>query len=277
MKEKLKPIWRFSQTGNLWSIYNAGKNYITGETRDKSKKLPYFFTIESRTGKVLLKNFILDEQDSFISSIAASEKYLFLSRLISTEMPIHKGIIAIDILTGAKVWENDDYEYMFHTSDSVYTKKTEFENIKYQKLDINFGNVIEHYKETDTLTLFEIRNKSIERDLEEEKNFPLYNIEYASPEAIDIFKEKINDLSEFDNIEFIEQNDILIFTYHRKKSDNNFQISICIYNKITGEKLFEEKIYNKAPSVYPDNFFIVDNFLYYIKEKKELVAIKLNS
>lgn len=276
MKEKLKPFWRFSQTGNLWSIYNAGKNYITGETRDKDKKLPHFFTIESRTGKVLLKNFILDKQDSFICSIAASEKYLFLSRLISSEMPIHKGIIAIDILTGAKVWENNDYEYMFHTTDSIYTKKTEFENIKYQKLDINFGNVIEHYKENDTLTLFEIRNKSIERDIEEEKNFPLYNIEYASKEAIDIFKSKINDLREFDNIEFIEWNDILIFTYHRKKSDNNFQVSICIYDKITGDKLFEEKIYNKAPSVYPDNFFIVDNFLYYIKEKKELVAIKLN-
>ncbi|MCX7832731.1 MAG: DUF4905 domain-containing protein [Ignavibacteria bacterium] len=276
MKKTLKPLWRFSQKGNLWSIYNAGNNYVTGETRDYENKIPHFFTIESKTGKVVLKNFVYDKNDSLLSSIAASEKYLFLSRLISTEAPIHKGIIAIDLLTGEKVWENNEYEYMFHTTDSIYSKKTEFENIKYQKLDINSGEIVENYHENNTSTLFEIRNKTFEKDLEVEKNFPLFNKDFATDSAKEIFKYELED-NQKNEVEFIETEKILIFTYSKKSIDNFYQIYLCIYDKINHKKIFEEKIYNKAPLVFPDNFFIVENLLYYIKEKKELVAIKLNS
>ncbi len=272
----LKPAWRFSQHGNLWSIYNAGKNFITGETREEKKKLPLFFTVNAKTGEVILRDYQLNEENALISSIASSDKYLFLHRLINPELPIHRGIIAVDIHSGEIIWKNEEYEYMFHTNDAVYTKITKFENFEYQKLDINSGNLIKNYSENDTATLFELRRQLIEENYENEKDFPVYNIEYSSEDAKDIFNREINIDTGNYQIEFIEKDKLLIFTYHKALADNCYQVFICIYNLSDKKRLFKETIYKQAPLVFPDNFFIMDNFLYFIKEKKEIVAINLN-
>ncbi len=43
-----------------------------------------------------------------------------------------------------------------------------------------------------------------------------------------------------------------------------------------GKNYIRKKFIKKAPLVFPDNFFIMDNYLYFIKEKKEIIAINLN-
>lgn len=276
MSNIIKHEWKFSQKGNLWSIYNAGKNFITGESREEKDKPPYFFTIDSKTGKVIIKNFVYSEKDIFVFSVAASDKYLFLHRLLKTDIPAYQGIIALDIMTGEKIWENSNYEYMFHTDDAVYTKKTDFESFEYQRLDINSGDIIQKYSENDNIKLFEIRKQTIENSYKNENNFPIFNVEYASDKAIEIFNFESDKLNNISNIEFIELDRVVIFTYHKKSGEKYYEIYLCIYEKNNCRKLYKDKIYKQAPYAFPDNFFIMDNFLYYIKEKKEIVAINLN-
>ncbi len=251
MRKILKPAWKFSQSGNLWSIYSSGKNFLTGETKDKSSKKSYFFTIDAKSGKIILKDYIFNEKDSFISSIAASENFLFLNRLVNPELAVHRGIIALDIMTGNKIWENTELEYMFHTSNFVYTKKIEFENIKYQKLDINTGEILENYEENENSIIFEIRKQTFEKDLESENNFPVFNIEFASEKAKEIFEYETKAENGIGDIEFIELNTLLIFTYHIAIEKGFFEVYICIYDKTDGKKLYKEKIYKKSTAGFP--------------------------
>jgi len=52
----LKTLWNFSQKGNLWRFFFAGKDTIVGETRDNEEKIVYFFSLDANTGKTFLKN-----------------------------------------------------------------------------------------------------------------------------------------------------------------------------------------------------------------------------
>jgi hypothetical protein len=59
------------------------------------------------------------------------------------------------------------------------------------------------------------------------------------------------------------------------RSKKTYTNRFCVYNIFNGEKLYED-IMNKSSSYnVPDNFFVKDDNLYYLKEKKELIAINL--
>ena len=280
-KYKIKPEWVFNQSGNLWKFIFGGKDIIAGETRDLEKKKLYLFTIEIQTGKKLLRDFLFEDGNYWISVEGATTSILFLHRFEKPELPYHKNIIAIDIRTANKLWENEDYQYFFSTENTLYGIKQKLDNANLVEINVQDGSVLRKISEEEYPDILELKRKSDD---------DLYTEYYDYPKSISQFPPD-NNVGKIINepvtnsegeIEYIIKDGKLFFNYYKPGDINVKDITrkyykniFCIYHIDSGEKLYEDVLNERSSFNVPDNFFCKDNFLYYLREKKDIVAIKL--
>lgn len=280
-KNKIKPAWIFNQKGNLWKFIFGGNDFIVGETRDIDKKLLYLFTIDINSGKKLLTDFLFEEGNYWVSIEGASPKIIYLNRFENPELPYHKNIIAIDIFNGNKIWENEEYQFFFSTEDNIFGIKQKFDKPEIVEINNLNGSVLKVFKEDEYVSLLDLKRKS-DKDL--------YSEFYDYPKSINQFPVD-NHLKEIlqketvdsnGDIEYIIKNDNLFFNYYRYSSTDTKDISrkyykntFCVFNTKTGEKIYQDTLNEKSGFNVPDNFFSKDKHVYYLREKKDLVALKI--
>ncbi|MEI7483792.1 MAG: DUF4905 domain-containing protein [Ignavibacteriota bacterium] len=280
-KYKIKPEWVFNQSGNLWKFIFGGKDFIAGETRDLEAKKLYLFTLEIATGKKFLKDFLFEEGNYWVSTEGASTKILYLHRFEKPELPYHKNIIALDLRTGKTLWENENYEYFFSTEDKLFGIKAMFGKADLVEINTADGKVIRMITEEEYADVLDMKKKTDD---------DLYTEYYDYPKPVSAFPPENNSgpiiTDEIKNaegeIEYILKNGKLFFNYYvpadinikdltRKYYKNIF----CIYDVESREKLYEDVLNNSSSFNVPDNFFCKDDYLYYLREKKDIVAIKI--
>jgi hypothetical protein len=280
-KKNIKPEWFFSQTGNLWRFIFGGDNIIVGETRDLKERKVYFFTVDIKSGKTLLKDFLFEDGNYWISIEGATSDIVFLHRYEKPELPYHKNIIALDIRTGNKLWENDYYLYLFNTKSKLYAYKQKFESTDIVELNMNDGSVIRKFAEDENTNIHKIREANDDLFLEF-TDYPVKLENSCNENILSITKEETGNNKIKGNIEYIVKNNLLIFNYYVSSgidlndiNRNIYENRFCIYDLNSGEKIFSDILNKKSMYDVPDNFFVKDNFLFYLREKKEIVAIKI--
>jgi hypothetical protein len=279
----IKPVWKFSQKGNLWKFIFAGNKYIVGETRDIKKKTLYLFSIRVNNGRKLLTDYKFDNGNYWISLEAANEKAIFLSRFENPELPYPKNIIAIHIENGKFLWENQDYIFYFCTENSLYGYKKKFESVEYAEIDPATGMVLRIVTENENRAISELKTKSDEDIFSEFHDYPrsmsVYPPETAGAELI---ASEIKSKVIKGDVEYIIKNGKLFFNYYINTTPDMRDITraywknvFCIYDLQKREKIFEEILNEKSAYNVPDNFFTRGEFLFYLVEKKELKALKI--
>lgn len=280
-KNKLKPEWIFNQNGNLWKFMFGGKDFIAGETRDLEKRILYLFSIRIKDCKKFLFNYLFEEGNYWISLEGATSSIIYLNRFEKPELPYHKNIIAIDILTGKKLWENEEYQYFFSTDERLFGIRQKFQGTEISEIDIKNGETIRIFSEEEYPSLLDLKRKS-DNDLYNEHNdyprslkqFPtdgnLHNI--ITSEVIICEGE----------IEYLIKNNYLMFNYYKELNLNINDITkklykniFCVYDIPSGNKIYTDILNRQSGYNVPDNFFIRDEYVYYLREKKDIIALKL--
>ena len=282
-KNKLKIFWSFSQSGNIWRFIFGGDKYIIGETRDTVNKKLYLFTLDIDSGKIFLKNYSFENDNFWVSIEGANEKLFFLGRFENPELPYQKNIIAIDIKSGQKIWENEKYTYLLNTEDQIFGIQKKFESNEIAELDIKTGEKTRSLSEGEHINILDLRNKN-EDYIYENSNCPIvYNKSEAEESIIKVIENVCAKEGEVQNIEYIQKDSLLIFNYYVNFANDTQNTEKMIYkNKfviydIKKECVIFEDILNKKTNYcVPDNFFIKNNFIFYLKEKNLLNCIKLN-
>jgi hypothetical protein len=280
-KNKIKPVWKFSQKGNLWKFIFAGEKYIVGETRDIPNKTLYLFTILIEDGKKILSDFKFDGGNYWITIEAANENTIFLSRFENPELPYPKDIIAIDIKTGKIKWENNEYVFYFCTESLLYGYKRKFETVEYVKLNIDSGKVDKLIPESENSLVTELKEKSDDDLYSEFYDYPRPVSVYPPDDvSAELIKKETEGKDVSCDIEYIVKNNKLFFNYYVKTTPDIkdltrilFKNIFCIYDIFRGSKIFEEILNAKSSYNVPDNFFAKGNRVFYLVEKKELKAI----
>ena len=280
-KNKLKPGWIFSQNGNLWRFIFGGENLIVGETRDLTKRVVYFFVIDISSGKTYLKNFLFEDGNYWISIEGATSEIVFFHRYDKPELPYHKNIIALDINTGEKLWENEKYLYLFNTTENLYGIKQNFESYEIVELNLKDGNVKSVIPAEEHSGIYEIRD-SVE-DLQHE--FSDYPVKYESVKdenISSIINNETKDIEYKGDIEYLIKKNYLIFNYYvpagidlKDLNKKYYENRLRIFDIKTGEILYSDILNAKSTYNVPDNFFTKNNYLFYLREKKEIVFIEL--
>jgi len=97
-----------------------------GEARDQDQKLVSFFALNAQSGVPLWRDLRLDEP-WWAGIEAASDGVVLLHRFATPDMPQHKGILALDLKSGAQLWENRDVTFWFIRDGSVVAHRAVFE------------------------------------------------------------------------------------------------------------------------------------------------------
>ena len=277
----IKPLWIFNQNGNLWKFIFGGKDFIAGETRDVENKILYLFSVSIKDGKKHLNNFLFEQGNYWISVEGASSKILYLNRFEKPELPYHKNIIALDILNGNKIWENDEYQYFFSTEDKLFGTKQKFQSTEISEIDIKNGKTIKIFSEDEYHALLDLKRTADDDLYNEYNDYPRsYNKFPPDNNLKDIIKSEIKNCE--GETEYLIKNNNLLFNYYAESNLNNKDISkkyytntFCIYDITTGKKIYSDILNRKSGYNVPDNFFSRNEFIFYLREKKDLVALKM--
>ena len=83
-------------------------------------------------------------------------------------------------------------------------------------------------------------------------------------------------------VEAVEQGELVIFDYHEISGSGPaqnalFSSFIKIVERATGTVVYTDTVSTGVQSVIPDLFFVLHDMLYYIKDRRTLVAVRLAS
>ncbi len=282
-KNKLKPFLNYSQKGNIWRMHFSPSDILVCETRDLNLKETFFFSLNYKTKQVYLSNFQLNEK-WWIAIESVNDDTIFFNRFKTPELPEHLGIIAVDLKTGNIKWNNTDLTFLFADCSDVYAYMQHFEREIYFKLNGETGNVIESYEDDKIAdSLLELKSFNEEKMFSDFIYPEIYiegnNVEQKIEEYL---MERFRDTKYMGEIEFILSGELLIYNFHADMGVNikditsrNLSNHLEIYD-FSSKKIIHDEILNaEAANYVPDSFFIKDGFLFYIKEKKELISIDI--
>lgn len=283
LKKSSLNIWKFSQNGYIWRIVNADKNLIAGETRDLDKKHMFLFVLDISNGKPVLKNYKFEEKDYWITIEYADFNRIYMHRYENPELPYNSGIIAFDIKEKKSIWENKEYQFYFADKGILYASKQFFEEIKTYKLNPDNGEIIQELTYEESLILHELKYSNKSEIKNEIENYPsFYQKTDTNNEIGKFIEDEIYSKNIKGNVEFLIKDNYLIFNYYQYKKSNNLnkyqqilENTICLIDLQRERILHREIINSKSNHNVPDSFYIKDNVLIYLVERKEIKGIIL--
>ena len=275
-KKQLKPAWSYSATGVLWRLLFSETNFIVGEDRDTEKKQVSFFCLNASNGDVLWKDVSFAEP-WWVGIEGIVHDKVFLHGFKKPDMPEHGRIIAVDLGTGRELWRNNDYAFLFATADRVFAFRDCFEKGIYYALDGSSGRFVQEFLEPPP-DMIERKSASHGRNdflFPEVLSERLAEYPLLAPKI-----EKYCDMADLrGSVEFVQSNGRIAFSYHSYRGrDEERKIELldnrlCIIDETNGKQLYAAVLNSSTPAVVPDSFFADAATIYYVKEKKTVVAL----
>lgn len=267
---KLKKVLSYSDKNQIWRLLISENDYLVIETRDVEEKEVHFHCINLLKGKKVFKNLQLEEK-FWVGIEHIYKGIIFFHSFAKPNMPEHKKIIAFDLENQAIIWQNDDLTYLARHEDKIYAFRKKFEGRDVYALDYKTGEIINELggnsNEITNLLEYDRSNEDFE--------------DYKYPEPIEnlglnnkFFIENIKNKNSIENIETIRFENIVCINYHEKK-ENFFDNHLVIYDIEKEKKLFTEILNKNLNSFSPDSFFGYKNFIIALKDKIEIILLKV--
>lgn len=273
---KLKKLYTHDNDKQIWRILPTSNRKAIIEERDSAKEV-FFTALEIETGKKIFNEFQFEEKN-WMGIEAVNNDLVFFHTYGNPEMPTHKSIIAFDLVTQSILWQNDKYIFAFLFDDKIYCYQQRFESRKFYALDCFTGEVLDEYDETSS-ELFQLRDKSSEDFGKMNYIFPEY---FNRNEIVleDYQKYLQNILTEKvikGEISYLLYNDLLIFNYHEISEINTLNNVLVAVDLNKNKVLLKHTLDKNLINLMPESFFIKDNFLFLIVDKKKLEVYQINN
>ncbi|HTY10292.1 MAG TPA: DUF4905 domain-containing protein [Bacteroidota bacterium] len=274
----LKPLWSYSTAGVLWRLLFSETNFIVGEERDTDAKQASFFCLNAANGDVLWKSASFGEP-WWIGIEGIVHDKVFLHGFRKPDMPEHGKIIAVDLGTGKELWRNNDFAFYSASPGRVFAYRDFFEKRLFYELDAATGEFIQEFSEP-PVELPETKNRYRGR---ENFLFPEFLTEDTPefPIVAPLVERFCGRSAIHGPVEYVRTGGKLVFNYHatlshdEEKNVDLLENKLCIVDEANGKQVYADVVNSSTPGAVPDSFFVDDTMMYYIKEKKTLVAVPL--
>ncbi|MBI5214627.1 MAG: DUF4905 domain-containing protein [Ignavibacteriae bacterium] len=269
---KLDYSWKYETNGVLWRLLPTTNHLFVGEDRNLETKQVTFFCLDARNGKVLWNNLSFTEP-WWMSIESVSNNILFLHEFATPDMPDHKKIYAIQIDTAQILWMNDELQFHFADGQHVYGSKSGFESRQYFRLDSSNGTVLE---EVSALEFQQLQTKTF-GPTATEITF-LQEVEDVETLKKNYQKLPSKILKNPQPMEWCERNGRLLLSYYspvQEKGNSNMSLQqhIIIADR-EGRLLYQDIVNEQLRIPLPDSVMEMHGIVYYIKNKKCLIAVR---
>ena len=276
-RKKLEPEWEFEAKGFLWRLVPSSNGYFVGEDRNVDAKTTSFFCLDQESGVVRWKDVQFDER-WWIGIEEVHEDILFLHEYATPDLPEHKKIYAISLITGTMMWMNDTVKFLFAHEERVYASKDSYDRRNFFEVDIHNGTVVRDLDAEYVQVLREIAVAKKVEQVEFPVPFGVQNISNSQiKKGIDKATSHARDVRE---IEYLHKNQTLAVGYYdnvsTKPTEQLLEQRLVIVEEEKSRVLLNEVLATHATMTVPDSFFGKGDYLYYIKDRKLLKAVRLN-
>lgn len=270
----IKKLYTHTSPRQIWRILISGSDKIIIETRDVNTKEVFFSCYELNSGKTVFKDFQLEEK-YWAGIETVYEDIILFHKFPKPDLPGHKDVIALDILTQKIKWEIEDYSFLFVYEDKVYCYRQNFESRSFFAFNIYSGSLIrnlgEDFKEVNKLRQLAEGENSFKDYLYPEVYIP----EASDEKIIKAIDSQISTLQVEGEVESTVYNNFLFFSFHSKTYQNILTNNFCAINIDTNTVLFSEVLNENVSALLTDSFFVYKNFLFVLKEKNGLTIYKM--
>lgn len=247
----LQPYITEKFTGVIWRLeIDEISDTICIETRDETEKLVSFSSIGLNDGKVHFKELTTEER--WLTGIeTVYDSVLLLHNYFSQNGPLHKGIIAINAITGETLWSNYTHAFETLTKDGPILYNTQIHPKKLYLADVHTGATTRVYEPTVNTA---IKNNIIAPEIADATAF-------TAP------------LPPFGNsVQYLDYNHYRIVSLHSIQAGTLQQ---WLFVMDGAGKVYEDLLNTDIQKLQPESFILHKHRLIYIKNKSELKIIKL--
>ncbi len=267
---KLTPAWRYTSSGLVWRVVPTASGKIVGEARDIQKKLVSFFCVNLRTGEVLWDEARFGER-WWIGIEAVSHDTLLLHKYATPDLPEHRALIAVDILTGSELWRNEEVRFDHLEPETVAVTRTGASGSEELRLDYRTGEVSARNGADSNVLV--ATGPTVEFPT------PLYTLEGDEPAHI-LLRRNCNPERAVYPFDCLELDSLLVCNYHERLAETTderprMRSILMVMAKDSGDVLFTDVMVKEAWTVVPEAFFVCEGMLIYIHERTTLTAIEL--
>lgn len=262
-RDRLSPLWSFAPGGLLWRLLPTASGGFVGESRDPEGLRVSFFHLDAATGSVLWKDRSWAEPwwtglEAVHGSLAILHEY------VKPDMPDHGRIHVVDLATGDLVWSAPDVAFAAISGDRLLATRLDSMDREQVILDLRTGErlgVRDRSAEVDAW--------SLESDAAHATSAGL-----QFPEQVPVRGGDPNGESMVEEIR--GGNWSVKGTYEPVAAAGpptmrqRLQVADAV-DRI----LLDQIIHAEARAVVPDTFFVWNGILYYLKEQRTLVAVRL--
>lgn len=282
LRRKSSPRWTYTVENIIWRVYPTRVGKVVGEERDPAGKRARFFCVDQGTGSVLWQKAILGDQ-WWVGVEAVHENILLLHGFATPVMPGHKGIIAVDLEVGAKVWENANVAFISAEGHSLFAWEHSTGERRMVELNCKTGERINSWGERESeQKRVELRHRG-KADLALEFPQPFADLASVPPRLAEVVERHTRGKLLIGPLEVLEhRSGFVIFSFHTGRETLTDQhrapalsMMVTVVNMLSGKVLMQDVAYANISAPVPDPFFVQHDFLYYVKERKTLAAVHL--
>jgi hypothetical protein len=271
---KIQKLFSFNQGRNIWRIILTDLDQIVVEERDVQKKEVYFSCIDRVSGKFFWKDKTFLDEKFWIGIEGTISKYLILHQFEKPDMPNHKKIINVDLNSGEVLWVNDDLTFYNLDENYIYGYIPQFEKNEFFRLSIEDGDIISELGSEEEAR--PILNSIKEKDYSKYWFTETLNNPDEDEKIKNLISRFLSNNLYLSFSEFIDRSNYLIFNVYDKIEPRSLINRLIVFDKIDEKPILTETLNQSTPAPIPDSFFMYDDDLYFIKDKMELVAYRLN-
>ncbi len=267
---KLKKKYIHNNNHQIFRLIPTGTDKIIIEERDADKKQAYFNCLHIESGKKILKNLQLDEK-FWVGIETVYNDVIFFHKFQKPDMPHHRGIIAYDIEKKKKIWEDLENTFLFIKNDKVYSFQQNFDGRDFFTLNYTTGEVIEKLG-NDSSSINLLREEVIESEDFSAYIFPsMFDSSNVINQDVNewLIKLRENHLIS-GKIEFALKDNLLMFNFHEINADKSLNNKFKAVDLLKGKYIFEVTLNFSTNAFAPDSFFVKDNLLFLLIERKKL-------
>ena len=249
----LSPFVNEQFNGIIWRLeIDSLSSTVFAEVRNIEEKTVSFASVNLLTGKINFKNLTTPER--WLTGIdAAYDGVLLIHNYQSENSPVHKGLIAIDAVSGETIWSNYTYAFDHLSVNGPIVHNLQMLPKKLLLTDIKTGMVARPYLP------------------EVDKEF-ISNIILPKVLPVSTLDQQLEIEPYGNNIHYLEFNNFRIVSLH------SFVAGILrqhLYIIDDLQVVYEDILNTDIQKIQPEAFILHNNRLVYIKNRSELKVLNL--
>jgi hypothetical protein len=271
MPAQNKSMVSFPFESLVWKIsVDVQHELLLLELRDHDHRSVNFAAIDHKAGKMLWNGIKLEET-WWLGLDQCYDGRAYLHTYKDPQNPEHEGIIVLDTRTGRLIWKDTGKTFYHVSEDHLIATEGQEDARKYLRLDPAVGRLIE---EISLKEVFKIASLKKDQEHGKIRNPFHFSSEHPYFTKITGFVGEITGEQPVIGADYMENDEQVIISFYLYSTEGLSNYLILVDEE--GKVIFRECLGSHIKGIGFDTFFVFENTLIFIKEKKELIFLNIS-